>query len=105
MFRLLKNDLDLRLVYHKKDKSTMAHLHLGLLAYWVVNTIRYQLKKKETKPAETKENDIADKDGSIHCGWKEIVRGFGGASNAKIHQYDHSANQRGTEFSFTIVFR
>ena len=25
----------------------MAHLHLGLLAYWVVNTIRYQLKQKE----------------------------------------------------------
>jgi hypothetical protein len=23
----------------------MAHLHLGLLAYWVVNTIRHQLKK------------------------------------------------------------
>ena len=23
----------------------MAHLHLGLLAYWVVNTIRYQLKQ------------------------------------------------------------
>jgi hypothetical protein len=24
----------------------MAHLHLGLLAYWVVNTIRYQLRTK-----------------------------------------------------------
>ena len=27
----------------------MAHLHLGLLAYWVVNTIRYQLKAKGIK--------------------------------------------------------
>jgi len=27
----------------------MAHLHLGLLAYWVVNTIRYQLKQKGIK--------------------------------------------------------
>ena len=35
----------------------MAHLHLGLLAYWVVNTIRHQLKKEE-----------------IHSGWKEIIR-------------------------------
>ncbi len=35
----------------------MAHLHLGLLAYWVVNTIRYQLKKE-----------------GIHSGWREIVR-------------------------------
>src|SRR5665811_1842731 len=40
-FRILKNDLDLRPVYHKSDAGTMAHLHLGLLAYWVVNTIRY----------------------------------------------------------------
>jgi hypothetical protein len=32
-FRMLKTDPDLRPVYHKKDESTMAHLHLGLLAY------------------------------------------------------------------------
>jgi len=56
-FRVLKTDLDLRPVYHKNDSSTMAHLHLGLLAYWVVNTIRYQLKSK-----------------GINHGWKEIVR-------------------------------
>ena len=41
--RTLKTDLDLRPIYPKKDDATMAHLHLGLLAYWVVNTIRYQL--------------------------------------------------------------
>ena len=56
-FRILKTDLDLRPIYHKKDESTMAHLHLGLLAYWVVNTIRHQLKKEK-----------------INSGWKEIVR-------------------------------
>ena len=56
-FRILKTDLDLRPIYHKKDESSMAHLHLGLLAYWVVNTIRYQLKKE-----------------NIHSGWKEIIR-------------------------------
>ncbi len=44
-FRILKTDLDLRPIYHKNDASTMAHLHLGLLAYWLVNTIRYQLKQ------------------------------------------------------------
>lgn len=44
-FRVLKTDLDLRPIYHKNDNSTMAHLHLGLLAYWLVNTIRYQLKQ------------------------------------------------------------
>jgi transposase len=56
-FRVLKTDLDLRPIYHQKDESTMAHLHLGLLAYWLVNTLRHQLKKK-----------------GIHSGWREIVR-------------------------------
>jgi hypothetical protein len=56
-FRVLKTDLDLRPIYHQKDESTMAHLHLGLLAYWVVNTVRYQLKKE-----------------GLHSGWREIVR-------------------------------
>jgi len=37
--------LDLRPIYHKNDDATIAHIHLGLLAYWLVNTIRYQLKK------------------------------------------------------------
>lgn len=56
-FRVLKTDLDLRPIYHKNDESSMAHLHLGLLAYWVVNTIRYQLKGK-----------------GITIDWQEIVR-------------------------------
>ena len=56
-FRALKTDLDLRPIYHQNDQSTMAHLQLGLLAYWLVNTVRHQLKKKD-----------------IHSGWREIVR-------------------------------
>ena len=56
-FRILKTDLDLRPIYHQKDENTMAHLHLGLLAYWLVNTVRHQLKQKD-----------------IHSGWREIVR-------------------------------
>lgn len=56
-FRVLKTDLDLRPIYHKNDDATMAHLNLGLLAYWVVNTIRHQLKNK-----------------GIHHQWKELVR-------------------------------
>ena len=47
--RTLKTDLDLRPIYHKKDESSMAHLHPGLLAYWVVNKVRYQLKGGQTK--------------------------------------------------------
>jgi transposase len=56
-FRILKNDLDLRPIYHKSDAGTMAHLHLGLLAYWVVNTIRCKLKAH-----------------GINSNWQEIVR-------------------------------
>jgi len=45
-FRCMKSDLNLRPVFHKKDISTLAHLHLGILAYWVVASIRYELKQK-----------------------------------------------------------
>ncbi len=56
-FRILKTDLYLRPIYHKNDTSAMAHLHLGLLAYWLVNTIRHQLKQS-----------------GINDDWKEIKR-------------------------------
>jgi len=56
-FRTLKTDLDLRPIYHKTDKGTLAHLHLGILAYWLVNTVRHQLKCY-----------------NINSCWSEIVR-------------------------------
>jgi hypothetical protein len=56
-FRVLKTDLDLRPIYHKTDDASMAHLHLGLLAYWLVATIRYQLKQQ-----------------GMNSDWREIVR-------------------------------
>jgi Transposase DDE domain len=56
-FRTLKTDLDLRPIYHQNDNATMAHLHLGLLSSWIVNTIRHQLKAKK-----------------INHDWKEILR-------------------------------
>lgn len=55
--RQLKLDLNLRPIYHQKDDRSDAHLFLGLLSYWIVNTIRYQLKQ-EDEP----------------CYWTEIVR-------------------------------
>ena len=56
-FRVLKTDLDLRPIYHKTDDASMAHLHLGLLAYWLVATLRYQLKNK-----------------GVNHDWRELVR-------------------------------
>ena len=55
--RQLKTDLNLRPVHHQKDDRSDAHLFFGLLAYWVVNTIRYRLKQS----------------GMAHY-WSEIVR-------------------------------
>ena len=55
--RQLKTDLNLRPIYHKKVDRSDAHLFLGLLSYWIVNTIRYRLKQS----------------GVTHY-WTEIVR-------------------------------
>ncbi len=40
-FRVLKTDLDLRPIYHETDQASMAHLNLGIMAYWLVATQRY----------------------------------------------------------------
>lgn len=56
-FRTLKTDLNLRPVYHQKDSRTEAHIHLGVLAYMIVNTIRYKLKQK-----------------GIYHDWRNIIR-------------------------------
>lgn len=44
--RQLKLDLELRPIYHQRDDNSEAHLFFGLLSYWIVNTIRYKLKKR-----------------------------------------------------------
>src|SRR5690606_38620658 len=49
--------LTLRPIYHKNDQSTIFPLPLGLLAYWLVNTLRSKLKAH-----------------GIHHSWKEIMR-------------------------------
>jgi hypothetical protein len=74
-FRTLKTDLDLRPIYHKKDDATMAHLNLGLLAYWVVNTVRYQLKKTEKEGGKVQEDAKCQLDTTpINFQWREIIR-------------------------------
>ena len=55
--RQLKTDLNLRPIYHQSDGRSDAHLFLGLLSYWIVNTIRFRLKQS----------------GVTHY-WTEIVR-------------------------------
>lgn len=55
--RQLKTDLNLRPIYHQKDERADAHIFFGLLAYWIVNTTRCQLKRE-----------------GENCFWTEIVR-------------------------------
>ena len=45
-FRCMKSELGLRPVYHQKTERVTAHLFITLIAYHLVQTIRYQLKQK-----------------------------------------------------------
>jgi len=56
-FRVLKTDLSLRPVYHQSDENSDAHIFLGVLAYAIVQSVRYQLKANK-----------------IHHDWQNIVR-------------------------------
>lgn len=56
-FRSLKTDLKIRPVYHQKDDRIESHIYLTILAYQLVNTIRYMLKHK-----------------GINLDWSNIVR-------------------------------
>jgi transposase len=56
-FRCLKTDLQIRPIYHQKDERAESHIYLTILAYQMVNTIRYMLKEK-----------------GINHDWQNIVR-------------------------------
>lgn len=56
-FRCLKSDLKIRPVHHQKDERIESHIYLTLLAYQLVNTIRYMLKSA-----------------NIHYDWNNILR-------------------------------
>lgn len=69
--RQLKTDLNLRPIYHQRDDRSDAHLFLGLLAYWIVNVIRHQIKKANEK---MKAEDQEPKAEYTNPYWTEIVR-------------------------------
>lgn len=56
-FRCLKFDLQIRPIHHQKDERVESHIYLTMLAYQLVNTIRYMLKEKK-----------------LNHDWKNIVR-------------------------------
>jgi transposase len=56
-FRCLKSQLLIRPVYHQNDYRIKSHIYLTILAYQLVNTIRYMLKQR-----------------NINYEWKNIIR-------------------------------
>ena len=56
-FRCLKTDLNLRPVFHQNDERIESHIYLTILAYQLVNTIRYMLRQS-----------------GIHYDWNNIRR-------------------------------
>lgn len=46
-FRTLKSELNFRPVFHQKENRAEAHLFIAVLAYHVVNAIRYRLKEHD----------------------------------------------------------
>ncbi len=75
--RQLKTDLSLRPIYHQKDGRSDPHLFMGLIAYWIVNTIRYRMKvvnqRREQEANKDKKPDEKRKRFPTPF-WTEIVR-------------------------------
>ena len=69
--RQTKTDLNLRPIYHRKDDRSDAHLFLGLLSYWIVNTIRHQMKKVNEARKKADPDPKAEYPTPY---WTEIVR-------------------------------
>lgn len=59
-FRTLKTDLGLRPIYHQKTDRISGHIFISLLAYHVLHTIRFKLKRHD-----------------IHDSWETIRRKLG----------------------------
>jgi hypothetical protein len=47
VFKSLKSELGLRPIFHQKQSRVDGHLFITLLAYSIIHTIRYRLKKKD----------------------------------------------------------
>lgn len=52
-FRCLKTDLNIRPVHHQNDQRIQSHIYLTILAYQLVNSIRYQTKQAGIKDSWT----------------------------------------------------
>ena len=73
-FRCLKTDLNIRPIFHQKDKYIEPHIWLGIVAYQFVNYIRIKLKEKNINYSWT---TIVQKMQAIQCSLQSVKKSNG----------------------------
>lgn len=79
-FRALKTDLRIRPIFHQNDQEILSHIFVGIIAYQVVNTIRYQLKQK-----------------NINLSWEKLVQ--------KLNTYKSITTEMNTKDGKKIILK
>ena len=67
VFRSLKSELGMRPVFHRITKRVTGHLFISVLAYHLVHSIRYRLKKS-----------------AINCSWSNLRKQLAGQNRTTI---------------------
>lgn len=53
-FKIIKNDLNIRPMYHWKEERVKGHVYMCVLSYFIINTIKYKLEKTQMNLTPTK---------------------------------------------------
>lgn len=53
-FKIIKNDLDIRPMYHWKEERVKGHVYICVLAYFIVNAIEYKAQKSKLNKSARK---------------------------------------------------
>ena len=73
-FRCLKTDLNIRPIFHQKDKYIESHIWLGIVAYQFVNYIRIKLKQNNINYSWT---TIVQKMQALQCSIQSVKKNDG----------------------------
>ncbi|MGV8146532.1 MAG: IS1634 family transposase [Alkaliphilus sp.] len=53
-FKVIKNELDIRPIFHRNTERVKGHVYICVLAYYIHNDIRYRLKENNIKLSTAK---------------------------------------------------
>ncbi len=73
-FRCLKSDLNIRPIFHQKDKYIEPHIWLGIVAYQIVNYIRIKLRENNINYNWT---TIVQKMQALQCSMQSVKKSNG----------------------------